>query len=81
MMSTFLLEILMVIIYDIFYYSSACRENNIWRYISSKNNYDKEMITKDIIRNTNFSNLSDRCVIAYRKKYGLPINYEWHNLK
>lgn len=76
-----LLEILMAIIYGIFYYSSACRENNIWRYISSKNNYDKEMITKDIIRNTNFSNLSDRCVIAYRKKYGLPINYEWHNLK
>lgn len=70
-------------------------EKFLLKYVSKKNSYDKEMITyilddmkpiysalysltpvKDLI-----NYLPECCIIAYRKKHKLPINYKWHNLR
>ena len=60
-----------------------CREQ-LQKYITSSKNYDNQMVTTDLIDMVSYQGkekLADCCIIAYRKKYGLSINYKWHNLK
>jgi hypothetical protein len=59
-----------------------CRKH-LQKYISSNNNHNNHLATPDLINMVSYQGkerLSDCCIIAYRKKYGLPINYEWHDL-
>ena len=54
------------------------------KYISSSNNYDNKMVTLNLINMVSYQGkerLSDCCIIAYREKHKLPINYKWHNLR
>lgn len=53
------------------------------KYISSNNNHNNHMVTPDLIAmvsNQGKHRLSDCCIIAYREKHKLPINYKWHGL-
>lgn len=59
-------------------------QKNLQKYISSSNNYDNKMVTLNLINMVSYQGkerLSDCCIIAYRKKHKLPINYRWHNLR
>lgn len=59
-----------------------CRKH-LQKYISSNNNHNNHLATPDLIDMVSYQGkerLSDCCIIAYRKKYGLSINYEWHDL-
>lgn len=54
------------------------------QYISDKDDYDEGLLTQDLIdmaKYQGFDRLSDCCIVAYREKYGLDVNYKWHNLK
>lgn len=54
------------------------------KYISSSNNYDNKMVTLNLINMVSYQGkerLSDCCIIAYREKHKLPINYKWHDLR
>lgn len=57
------------------------KDEYLKKYILKKNNYDKDMATRaiNIVGNKEQYGLSDCCIIAYREKHNLPINYEWHN--
>lgn len=57
------------------------KDKYLKKYILKKDNYDKEMATRAIntVGNKEQYGLSDCCIIAYREKHNLPINYEWHN--
>lgn len=60
-----------------------CRKH-LQKYISSNNNHNNHLATPHLIDMVSYQGkerLSDCCIIAYRKKYGLSINYKWHNLK
>lgn len=59
-----------------------CRKH-LQKYISSNNNYNNMVATYliDMVPYQGEERLSDCCIIAYRKKHGLPINYEWHSLR
>ena len=53
------------------------------KYISSNNNHNNHMVTPDLIAMVSCQGkdkLSDCCIIAYREKHKLPINYKWHDL-
>lgn len=53
------------------------------QYISDKQDYDKGLLTQNLIDMAGyqgFDRLSECCIIAYRKKHGLNVNYKWHNL-
>lgn len=55
----------------------------ITKYVN-KNNPDKEMITDEVIKmvySQGNDRLSECCVIAYRKKNKMPIDYRLHKLK
>jgi len=54
------------------------------QYISDKDDYDEGLLTQDLIdmaKYQGFDRLSDCCIVAYREKHGLDVNYKWHNLK
>ena len=54
------------------------------KYISRNNNYNNHIVTPNLIDMVTYQGeerLSECCIIAYRKKYELPINYKWHSLK
>ena len=56
----------------------------IQNFISSSNNENNQMVTSDLINMVSYQGkerLSECCLIAYRKKHGLNVNYKWHNLK
>lgn len=92
---TFAFVGVLIMIHALVYGSPKGLEKFLLKYVSKKNSYDKEMITyiiddmkpiysalysltpvKDLIRY-----LPKCCIIAYRKKHKLPINYKWHSLK
>ena len=78
-----LIMIFVGILCSVYRNSQSCRENYLRQYISSRNDYDKSLITSDLIKMINYqgvNNLSDCCIVAYRKKHGLNINYKWHSL-
>ena len=50
-------------------------------HLSNKGNYFTSDIIEKISRTTNEKELPNICIIAYRKKFELPINYKWHSLK
>ena len=54
------------------------------KYISRNNNYNNHIVTPNLIDMVTYQGeerLSECCIISYRKKYELPINYKWHSLK
>ena len=56
----------------------------IQNFISSSNNENNQMVTSDLINMVSYQGkerLSECCLIAYRKKHGLHVNYKWHNLR
>lgn len=63
--------------------SDSQRKKFISEYVSNNNGYDKSLFTTDLIAMVTYQGidlLSDCCIVAYRKKHGLNINYEWHSL-
>ena len=59
-------------------------QKHLQEFISSNNNYNNQMVTDDLISMVSYQGkerLSECCIIAYRKKYGLSINYKWHNMR
>lgn len=78
------LEILGGIVLNVFYWSDMARKTFFLQYISKSNGYNRGLINRDLIQMVNYQGidkLSDCCVVAYRKKHNLSINYKWHNLK
>lgn len=81
----FIPQIVLVILCNIVYndrtrYLKKCYT----QYISDKQDYDEGLLTQDLIdmaKYQGFDRLSDCCLIAYRKKHGLNVNYKWHNLR
>lgn len=64
--------------------SDSQRKKFISEYVSNNKGYDKSLFTTDLIAMVNYQGkdrLSDCCIIAYRKKHGLNINYEWHSMR
>lgn len=59
-----------------------CRKQ-LQKFVSSSKNYNNQMLTVliDMVSYQGRERLSDCCIIAYRRKYGLSINYKWHNLR
>ena len=58
------------------------KENFIKEYISSRDKNIESMITLDTIKAIHHQSkerLSECCIIAYRKKHRLNVNYKWHN--
>ena len=56
----------------------------IQKYISNSNNNNNHLVTSDLIDMISYQGkerLSECCIIAYREKHGLNVNYKWHNLK
>ena len=54
------------------------------KYISRNNNYNNHIVTQNLIDMVLYQGeekLSECCIIAYRERYGLPINYKWHNVR
>jgi hypothetical protein len=85
---------ILIIIHALVYGRPKRLEKFLLKYVSEKNSYAKEMVTyiiedikpiysglysltpvKDLI-----GYLPECCIIAYRKKHKLPINYKWHSL-
>ena len=78
------LEILGVIVLNVFYWSDMARKTFFLQYISKSNGYNRGLINRDLVQMVNYQGidkLSDCCVIAYREKHKLPINYKWHYLR
>lgn len=77
--------IVLVILSNIVYYDRTRYLKKCYtQYISDKQDYDEGLLTQDLIdmaKYQGFDRLSDCCLIAYRKKHGLDVNYKWHNLK
>lgn len=75
-----LLMILAGIICVVYRNSTSCREHYLQQYIFSRNDYDKSIVTTDLIKMVNGGRfgLSNCCIIAYREKHGLPVIYRWH---
>lgn len=64
--------------------SDSQRKKFISEYVSNNNGYDKSLFTTDLIAMVTYQGidlLSDCCIVAYRKKHGLNINYEWHSMR
>lgn len=64
--------------------SDSQRKKFISEYVSNNKGYDKSLFTTDLIAMVNYQGkdrLSDCCIIAYRKKHGLNINYKWHSMR
>ena len=81
-----ILGLLIFIIMLLFLYGLIKKEDrnecqkHLQKYISSRINNDV-MTSDDLINMVSCQGkerLSDCCIIAYRKKRGLPINYKWH---
>ena len=53
----------------------------IAEYLSNRGDYFTSDIIQKINRAADEKGLTNICIIAYRKKYGLPINYKWHNMR
>lgn len=77
--------IVLVILSNIVYYDRTRYLKKCYtQYISDKQDYDEGLLTQDLIdmaKYQGFDRLSNCCLIAYRKKHGLNVNYKWHNLK
>lgn len=77
--------IVLVILCNIVYYDKTIYLKKCYtQYISDKKDYDEGLLTQDLIdmaKYQGFNKLSECCIIAYRKKHGLNVNYKWHNLK
>ena len=59
-------------------------QNQLQKYISNNTNHNNHMVTPDLINMVSYQGkerLSDCCIIAYREKHGLRINYKWHSLR
>lgn len=59
-------------------------QKNLQKYISRNSNYNNRIVTPKLIDMVSYQGkerLSECCIIAYREKFGLPINYKWHNLR
>ena len=58
-------------------------KKQLQKFVSSSKNYNNQMLTVliDMVSYQGRERLSDCCIIAYRRKYGLSINYKWHNLR
>ena len=57
---------------------------HIQKFISSSNKNNNHMVTSDLIDMISYQGkerLSECCIIAYRKKHRLNVNYKWHNLR
>ena len=64
--------------------SDSQRKKFISEYVSNNKGYDKSLFTTDLIAMVNYQGkdrLSDCCIIAYRTKHGLNINYKWHSMR
>lgn len=91
---TFAFVGILIVIHALVYGSPKGLEKFLLKYVSEKNSDAKEMVTyiiedikpiysglysltpaKDLI-----GYLPKCCIIAYRKKHKLPINYKWHSL-
>lgn len=60
------------------------QEEYLMHYAISDSRYQESLITKHIISMVWYQGkdrLSDCCIIAYRKKHGLNINYKWHSMR
>lgn len=92
---TFAFVGILIVIHALVYGSPSGLEKFLLKYVSEKNGDAKDMAiyiiddikpiysglysltpVKDLI-----CYLPECCIIAYRKKHKLPINYKWHNLK
>ena len=58
-------------------------KKQLQKFVSSSKNYNNQMLAVliDMVSYQGRERLSDCCIIAYRRKYGLSINYKWHNLR
>lgn len=59
-------------------------KKKIQKYISNSNKNNNLLVTSDLIDMISYQGkerLSECCVIAYRQKYKLNVNYKWHNLR
>lgn len=59
-------------------------KKKIQKYISNSNKNNNHLVTSDLIDMISYQGkerLSECCVIAYRQKYKLNVNYKWHNLR
>ena len=59
-------------------------KKKIQKYISNSNKNNNLLVTSDLIDMISYQGkerLSECCIIAYREKHGLNVNYKWHNLK
>ena len=76
---------MLVILANIVYYDRTRYLKKCYtQYISDKQDYDEGLLTQDLIdmaKYQGFDRLSDCCIVAYREKHGLDVNYKWHNLK
>ena len=58
------------------------QEEYLMQYALSDSRYQESLISTDLISMVWYQrNLSECCIIAYRKKHNLTINYKWHNLR
>lgn len=80
-LSIFLIALVICLFMNFIVGTWSDKDEYLKKYILKKNNYDKEMATRAIntVGNKEQYGLSDCCIIAYREKHNLPINYEWHN--
>lgn len=64
--------------------SDKKKEKFLLQYTYRNNCCDKDFITNSFIKMVCYQGierLEDCCIIAYREKHGLTINYKWHNLR
>ena len=58
------------------------QEEYLMQYASSKCRNRENLLSTRLISMVWYQrNVSDCCIIAYREKHKLPINYKWHNLR
>ena len=58
------------------------QEEYLMQYASSKCRNRENLLSTHLISMVWYQrNVSDCCIIAYREKHKLPINYKWHNLR
>lgn len=58
------------------------QEEYLMQYASSKCRNRENLLSTHFISMVWYQrNVSDCCIIAYREKHKLPINYKWHNLR
>lgn len=78
----FVISIIALIVSNVHDNDRKWQEEYLMQYASSKCRNRENLLSTRLISMVWYQrNVSDCCIIAYREKHKLPINYKWHNLR